>query len=37
MKEWEKEGRGREKGREVFYFTDVNYEVYIAARRIKYE
>ena len=36
MKEWEKEGGGREEGREVFYFNDVNYVVYIAARRIKY-
>jgi hypothetical protein len=35
MKEWEEEGRGREKGREVFYFNVVNCEVYIAARIIK--
>jgi hypothetical protein len=37
MKEWEKKGWGRETEREVFYFNDVSYEVYIAARRIKYE
>jgi hypothetical protein len=37
MKEWENEGWDRETGREVFYFNDVDYEVYIAVRRIKYE
>jgi len=35
MKEWEKEGRGRETGREEFYFNNVNYEVYIGVRKIK--